>query len=147
MGMKLPTDVVRKCLELADNKPKTTPTVGIQTLVIYGWHPSKLNQLMGHWAQAARLKKADREKIAVVAATQGIAKADGKRKVHLRIVLGKGQRAGDVDCYWKSTLDALVAAGLLVDDSRKWCEIAPAEFERSAVKATVITLTDIEGEL
>lgn len=145
MGMKLPPDVVRKCLELADQKPKPA-SVGIQTMDIYGWHPAKLNDLMGHWARAAKLKKADREKIAVAAVTQGIAPATGKRKVHLKIVLKPSQRGGDVDAYWKSTLDALVAVGLLKDDSRQWCELAPAEFERSSIEKTVITLTDIEGE-
>jgi Holliday junction resolvase RusA-like endonuclease len=53
-------------------------------------------------------------------------------------------RAGDVDAYWKATLDGLVLNGLLVDDNQHWAEIVPVEFERGAEKKTVIELEDID---
>lgn len=93
------------------------------------WHPVKLNQLLKcHWARAAKLKRVDREMVSRY--MHNIPKAEGRRRVWIRIVLGKGQRGGDVDAYHKSILDALVACGALKDDSAKWCELQPIEYAR-----------------
>lgn len=108
------------------------------------WHPTRLNQLLGcHW-RAAKLKKADRYAIRVYAMIADVPKATGKRRVTLTIGLGPKQRAGDPDAYWKSLLDAMKHAGLLVDDNRQHCELAPVVFERWPTKGTVITLEDLE---
>lgn len=121
------------------------PSVGgLWMFRIDGFHPVLLNKLLGvHWAAAGRLKKADREIIAHYASAVGVPRATGKRQVTLRIVLAKGQRGGDGDAYYKSALDALVKAGLLVDDNRQWAELMPVEYERAAKKATVITLEEV----
>jgi hypothetical protein len=50
----------------------------------------------------------------------------------------------DPDGIWKSLCDALVAAGLLVDDSARWCELGSFTQTRGAAKATRIVLTDLE---
>jgi hypothetical protein len=59
--------------------------------------------------------------------------------------LEDGKRGVTPDSYFKSLLDALVSAGLLVDDSAKFCELAPTTYERATRRASVITLTDIPG--
>lgn len=61
----------------------------------------------------------------------------------MTIQLGKGQRAADPDGQWKVTLDALVKAGLLVDDNRQGVELMPVQFTRGAIKATEIVLEDM----
>jgi hypothetical protein len=114
------------------------------TLVLDGYHPTPLNRLIGcHWGTVARLKKVDRQRIAIEALAQRVPQATGKRKVGLHLVLGPRQRACDTDAYWKSTLDALVSAGLLVDDSDRWCSLSPLTFERGSDRRTIIALEDL----
>ena len=49
----------------------------VQSLVIDGWHPSRLNQLMGcHWGKAARLKKSDREIVWAESLVQHVTRAE-----------------------------------------------------------------------
>lgn len=106
------------------------------------WHPAPLNQLLGHWAAAAKKKKQDRKM--VFSCFHGLPKATGKRQVSLHIVLKKGQRACDPDAYQKSTGDALVHAGMLTDDNRQGVEWLPIEFSRDPDNwGTRIILTDV----
>ena len=110
-------------------------------IIIPAWHPLKLNELMpAHWSKRTRMKQSDYALIAHYG--RHVPKATTKRLVQLTIVLGKGQRAGDPDSYNKVLLDGLVAAGLLKDDNRQGCELAPVQFERGE-KATIIKLVDI----
>lgn len=118
----------------------------VHRIVIPGWHPARLNQWDGrHWSVRSRLKKADRELVGVYAKLARIPLAMGKRRVSLRITLGPRQRAGDPDAFWKSTLDALVHAGLLVDDNRQNVELGRVDFDRGPARATAIALEDIAG--
>jgi hypothetical protein len=119
-------------------------TPATHRLVIAGWHPAKLNQLLNsHWAARGRVKKLDRDLVTVCARMAGTPRAKGKRRVSLVLTLAPGQRAGDPDCYWKSLLDALVHAGLLGDDSPRWCELGTVGFVRGEARATTITLEDL----
>lgn len=94
------------------------------------WHPTRLNELLRfHWAIAAQRKKRDAATIAHF--FRNTPKALGKRRVTLEIVLQKRQRAGDVDAYFKSLLDALVGCGQLIDDNHKHCELAPITASRN----------------
>jgi hypothetical protein len=112
------------------------------SVTIPNWHPIKLNELLrGGWRIAHRLKNVDREIVAY--AFWSMPKAKGKRRVTMTILLAKGQRAGDPDCYWKSGLDSLVACGALKDDRRQCVELMPVKFERATRAATIITLEDI----
>lgn len=114
-------------------------------LYIADWHPARINQWDGkHWSVRARLKKADRHRIALHARLVGIPPATGKRRVTLRITLAKGQRGPDPDAFWKSVLDSLTHAGLLVDDNRQGVELMPVQFDRGTRKATTITLEDVD---
>jgi Holliday junction resolvase RusA-like endonuclease len=54
-------------------------------------------------------------------------------------------RERDPDASWKSVLDGLVHARMLIDDSRKWCKLGDVTFERGSERATTIQLTDIDG--
>ena len=95
-------------------------------LVIEGWHPARLNQLLaGHWSRCHRLKRADRQLVGLESKLQGIPPATGKRRVSLTLVLGPRQRAGDPDSYFKSLLDALTHAGMILDDNRQSVELGP----------------------
>ncbi len=115
---------------------------GRWTLTIEGWHPTPLNKLLtSHWAKAGRMKKADAATIEHE--LKSVPVATMPRRVSLRIILEPRQRACDPDAYWKSLLDAMVAAGKLVDDNRQWCETTPVEFERGKAKATILTIEDI----
>jgi hypothetical protein len=110
------------------------------TIHIPNFHPTRLNKLLGHWRVAARLKKNDRSIIQTYC--RGLPAATTKRRVTLTIVLGKRQRGGDPDSYFKSALDGLVHAKQLVDDSKEWCELAPVKYLRGDM-ATIIELEDI----
>lgn len=108
------------------------------------WHPATVNQLLRSVKGRIRLKKLDRK---IVGDYFGYAckapRATGKRRVHLIIILKPKQRACDPDSYHKSLLDALKQCGMLLDDNRQHCELAPVLFERSKSWGTVIRLEEI----
>jgi hypothetical protein len=72
--------------------------------------------------------------------------AKGKRRVSLHLTLAPRQRAADPDAFWKSTLDALVAAELLTDDNRQSVELGTVTFDRGPARRTVITLADLDAD-
>jgi hypothetical protein len=117
----------------------------VHTLTVPSWHPSTVNALMRSVRGRIRLKKQDRELITVYARLAGVPRAEGRRRISLNITLGPGQRACDPDAYWKSLLDGLVVAGLLVDDNRNWCELGEVRFDRGPARATTITLEELAG--
>jgi hypothetical protein len=120
------------------NDPTTT-----HVLTVPNWHPARLNQWDGrHRSVRHRLKKADRVLLGWYARGARVPPARGKRRVSLVIVLGPRQRAPDPDSFWKSTLDALVVAGLLVGDSPRWCELGTVAFRRGPQRRTEIVLED-----
>jgi hypothetical protein len=108
-------------------------------------HTARLNELIGSWRKAARLKKRDRGTVALACRLARVPPAAGKRLASLHVVLGPRQRAGDPDCYFKSLGDALVACGALRDDNRQGVEWAAPTFSRGPKAGMVITLTDLEG--
>lgn len=135
---------VSEGLRLAWRRRKLVGTT--YTLTIPNWHPARLNQWEGrHWSVKAKLKKGDRELVIFYSRLAGIPQAHGKRRVSLAVVLTKAQRSPDIDAFWKSTLDALVQAKLLKDDSPKWCELGSVEYERGSARATRITLEECDG--
>jgi hypothetical protein len=73
----------------------------------------------------------------------GIPKAKGKRRVTLKLILGRRNKTRDKDSSHKAVLDALKTASLIVDDSPEWCECTPLEQERAKESATVIILEDL----
>lgn len=114
-------------------------------LVIERWRSPSLNAtLRSHWAARARAVKTAAALIGIEAARQGVPKAKRKRRVSLRIALTPRQKPFDHDNSWKLLLDALVKAGLLIDDSPGWCETGAVEYERGPETKTVIVLEDLE---
>lgn len=123
-----------------------SPALARHTLWVPHWHPAPLNQLVGHRMKAGRLKKTDRDMVAAYALLQRTPKASGKRRVQLEIVLGKGQRKHDPDAFFKSLLDALVKAELLVDDSDRWVVCDPVVYSRGREWGSRIVLVEMGGE-
>lgn len=112
------------------------------TIHIPHWHPVRLNQLLNcHWGWAHSLKTANTQMIGVYAHQAKVPKATGRRSVKMLITMGKGQRTGDPDAYYKTTHDSLVNLGLLKNDNHVWLELTPVEFKRGEM-ATTITLRD-----
>jgi hypothetical protein len=113
-------------------------------LVLPGWTPTRLNELIGkHWGKIIRRKKADYAVIAANALEQQVSKASGPRQVRMVVTLGPRTRTPDGDSLWKVVLDGLVHCGLLVNDNPKYCTLMPVEFERGLTKQTVIELTEV----
>lgn len=121
--------------------------MGEYVITIPDWNPVPLNKLMGSWYKRNRLKQADYRMIwAYTSGKDGqsiVPYKQVKRSVELIITLEPGQRAPDVDSLFKVTLDGLVKAYSLWDDSPKWCELLPVKFERAERKATRIVLRDL----
>lgn len=116
-------------------------------LIIPNWHPARVNKLIGcHWATKNRLVRCDRRMIWGYSAMCGMPIARGPRRVDLAITLAPRQRAADPDAYWKSTLDGLVCAKMLVDDNRQYVRLGNVTFDRGPERSTTIVLTDIDGE-
>jgi hypothetical protein len=105
------------------------------------WCPAKLNEMLAHWATRAKLKRRDREALAILG--RHVPPAVGPRRVQLTVVLGRGCRGGDPDAYAKSLLDALVACRLLIDDRNKLVEWMPVKYERGTQGGCVIELEDL----
>lgn len=150
----------------ADGEPvKKTHILDLPGFII-----TPLNRLINaHWAEAMRMKKADREVISFHANQQKIPKVvfvrserprktgtgkptKGKllagtgprRRVSLVITLAKGERRYDNDSVQKSTWDSLVACQLLVNDSPNWCASGgDPVWRRGAERGMQIILEDL----
>jgi hypothetical protein len=115
-------------------------------LVIEKWHPYTSNQLMScHHQQRARLKRIDRHLVMAYCALHRFPVAVGLRRVELTIIRGEGDkgRPVDPDNWWKSLLDALVWAKMLIDDGEAYCEHKFIATEHGPQRATRITLIDL----
>jgi hypothetical protein len=125
----------------------TTVSAGaVQVLYLPDWQPKALNKLQGHWAKRSKLKGQDRARIAAAAFANRLGRAERPRSVQLILALAKGQRGVDPDASYKSLLDALVHAGLLVNDSPAWCRALPPEYLRclhGARPGAFVVLTDL----
>jgi Holliday junction resolvase RusA-like endonuclease len=113
-------------------------------LHIEGFLPATVNQLLAAGRWAWKLKKKDRERVAMHARLVGIPPATGKRRVTLTLTMGHRMRTPDPDGVWKSILDAMKYAKLIVDDRKECVELAPVRFGRAKVKATTVVLEDVE---
>jgi hypothetical protein len=123
------------------------------TLRIPNWTPTLTNRLLSmHWGASGRAKRLDAQMIAAYAKMRGIYSARSgpivpfcgiKRRVSLEVHGWSRGRKPDPDAFWKSLLDGLVKADLLVDDSAQWCECGPVQIVQDTEKYTVIKLEDI----
>jgi Holliday junction resolvase RusA-like endonuclease len=119
-------------------------------LVIPHWRPPLANEWRGrHWSVAHRLRKRAADLLGTYALAQRVPKATCRRSVAVEVVLGPRQRQPDRDSMDKLLLDAVVEAGLLLDDSdRGLAGRVEVTFRRGDASAwgTVVTLTDLKGE-
>lgn len=114
--------------------------MAVHQLTLAGYAVPSANVLLRcHWSRRARLVREAGERVAIEAHVQGVPRAVGRRRVSVRVTRRGG---GDVDNCLKVTLDALVLAGLLVDDSGRWCELGEVLVLRGRPE-TVVWLTDI----
>src|SRR5262249_28956501 len=72
-----------------------------------------------HWSVAHRLRKQTTQLLGVYALQQHVPRATGRRRVSVEVVLAPRMRRSDADSFDKLLLDALVGAGLLLDDSER----------------------------
>jgi Holliday junction resolvase RusA-like endonuclease len=114
-------------------------------IVISGWRPHTLNQLMRvHWSKRRKAKASDAMVIAAELHRAGMPKAECPRELEVVWVVGPHpDQAPDPDNIWKSLLDALVSCGALVDDCRHFCRLRYLRFERSDAKGIKIRLKDV----
>lgn len=111
------------------------------TITIPRWYPATVNRLLRNRWQAARLKRDDRMMVAGYAMLAGIPKATGKRRVSIEVRVPNASRAPDPDNLLKSGLDAIVKAGLLIDDRAEWCELGTVSVAKGPHATTIV----IEG--
>lgn len=113
---------------------------------IPGWHPTTLNKLMNvHWAVRGRMKAQDASIIKRYAEESDVPPADKIRVVTLTYIIKEKSRAKfpDEDNIWKSPLDALKHAKMIVDDSPDWLKKNPVVYLRAKEKGTIIELEDV----
>ncbi len=116
-------------------------------LTLEAWTPPSCNRLWkaGHWSVGHRLKRdaAAVVAVALLLAAPPVPRATGRRRVGVAVTVSGRSGLPDPDNLWKVLLDALVAHGLVVDDSSAWCELGGVTVGRAAARRTVITLEDI----
>jgi hypothetical protein len=114
-------------------------------LFIPGHRIATKNELTkdGCHMRAARLKRIDRELIAIYAAKAGVPAATGKRRFSMVVTMAGRMKEVDPDALWLSALDGAVAARLLVDDSPRFVELGPVVQVKGAEKSTRIILEDV----
>jgi len=136
-----PSKPVRTHPEQAPTQQQAIPNA---VLFIPGWIPTSLNKLSGHWAERGRKKKAERNLLAAIVAVQRVGEAKGRRRIDLHLVLPTGKRSPDPDNLWKSVLDALVHAKILIDDNPTWREQGVVTYARSlgGLTGTFILITE-----
>jgi hypothetical protein len=106
---------------------------------ILGWRPAAVNEFKSVKAKI-HLKQRDRAIVCEAARLSGLPKATGKRQLSIFLRVPKGQRRWDEDAFWKSTQDACVHAGLLVNDSPVWMRLGTMKYdpERGPLRTTLI---------
>lgn len=108
-------------------------------LPILGWRPAAVNEFKTVKSKI-HLKQRDRAIICEAARLSGLPRATGKRQLSIFMRVPKGQHRWDEDAFWKSTQDACVHAGLLVNDSPVWyqCRTMRYDPERGPLRTTLI---------
>lgn len=110
---------------------------------IPGYRPTTVNELLRSVRGRIALKKAERAVVGISVKERLIPPATGKRRVSLEIAIPKGQRRWDADGLWKSLLDALKHAKMIVNDSPDWVEQGSVTYLRGCPLATTIILEDL----
>ncbi len=115
----------------------------INRIVIPLWRPASSNEFRTV-GRKIKIKRSDRDMVCGYALLHGTPRAGGRRRVSLEITLGPRDRECDPDNLWKSLLDALKHAKMLIDDRRAYCECGDVSFGRGEQLSTKIILEDID---
>jgi hypothetical protein len=119
------------------------PAAGAWVVTIPGWTPVSVNRLIGcSRFKAADLKRKDADRVAGEVLVAGVPRATGKRLVAVRYQVPNLSRAQDPDNGSKSLRDALVACGMILDDSASAAVFVEPVVEKGK-KATVIRIEDV----
>jgi hypothetical protein len=102
--------------------------------------------MRGSFRQRVKSGKDDRLFVSYWARQQNVPPAHGPRRVALEVTVAPRQRRPDEDALWKSALDALAHAGLLVNDSPRWCRLGGITWSRGPRRQTVVVLEDLAPE-
>jgi hypothetical protein len=114
-------------------------------LHIPGWRPALDNELFRlHWSRRLSRKRHDAQVLATAALALGVPRATGPRRLGVTIY-GRYHRGAvpDDPAPYKSLLDGLVHAGLLVDDSAEYLELVWPPHYLPGPRATHLTLEEI----
>lgn len=110
-------------------------------LTIPDYLPPTLNVLLRmHWSYRRFNQRVANDLVSAYAQLSGIPKARHRRRVSIHFE--SRRPPADPDARLKLLLDALVAAGLLVDDSPTWLELGAIVSIKGSVRRTTITLED-----
>lgn len=116
----------------------------MHTFVIPDYLPPTLNVLLNrHWTVRHRASKECKSLVIAYSSLSRIPAATGKRRVSVTFS-SRRKIVSDEDARVKLLLDALVCAGLLVDDSPQWCELGRMQSVSGQVRETVVLLEEIE---
>ena len=94
-----------------------------------------------HWSYR-RKEKAD---LAMILRAQRVPGATGKRVVNVTFVFTDNRRRDRTNYAGKNLEDAMVRAGLLVDDSPEWFEWGTIEFEKGPKPMVHLEFVDVDG--
>lgn len=121
----------------------------IYMLVLPRWRPPLQNEYRGrHWSVAHRLRCTATDILAAHALQQRVPRATGRRRLTLSVRLAPRQKRWDRDASDKLLLDALINAGLLIDDSDRGLDgRMEVDFHRGTAEdwGCVLYLTDLEN--
>lgn len=125
--------------------PDDAPASARYEITIPDWRPTLLNTLTkrGNYYTAARLKSSDAMTIWVHGFEARVPEAKTRRRVGLNIILGPRVRKADPDAYWKSLLDGMVVARLLIDDTDDWVVTTKPIQSRGERTQTTIIIEDL----
>jgi len=108
------------------------------------WHPPSLNVVRRqHWSKESRIKSAIAEHLYYTCMQAKVTAAQGKRRLALTLVMGKGQRCIDRSNLGKLLLDPCVWIGMIRNDSPRWLSEPEAVYERAAEWGTRIDVSDV----
>lgn len=119
--------------------------MSVWTITIPDWHPPAANDWVGHhWSKKHKLRKEATEFFGTYAVLASVPKATGPRRVRLELTgWERGGNVRDEDAFDKLLLDALVNAGLLVDDNAQGLvDRVEVKFTRGP-KSTTLILEDV----
>lgn len=121
----------------------TAPRPGLWVVTLNEFQPANKNLKAGGWRKWHRARK--RDDAAVAGAAGLVPPAAVRRLVRFRVTTARPGPLPDPQNLVESLADSLVNAGLLVDDTARWCRVETPSVVRGAVTLTVVEIEDDPG--